>query len=83
MNINAQMTAAGYESYSFRTTQKTKSGEEQSQTKTDQTNKTDNASFDSVLSQKRENVQYKPLGIGFLNVGEMGYGMSATQVVKS
>lgn len=28
------------------------------------------------------NIQYKSLGIGFLNVGDTGYGMRATQIIN-
>lgn len=38
-------------------------------------------SFEESMKQDN-NIQYKSLGIGFLNVGDTGYGMRATQIIN-
>ncbi len=37
--------------------------------------------FEESMKQDN-NIQYKSLGIGFLNVGDTGYGMRATQIIN-
>lgn len=71
MNVNTQMRYGNYSEYSSQTTKITKNME---------TGKEDTSFKESMKPDS--NIQYKSLGIGFLNVGDTGYGMRATQIVN-
>lgn len=71
MNVNTQMRYGNYSEYSFQTTKTTKNTEAGKE----------DTSFEESMKPD-SNIQYKSLGIGFLNVGDIGYGMRATQIVN-